>query len=191
MSEEYWENRYLNQETPWDIGYASPSLVAFFETLENKDLKILIPGGGSSYEAEWLWKNDFKNVWVIDISATALSNFKNRFPEFPESQLLEEDFFKLKDQFDLIVEQTFFCALNPELRKDYVKAMHQLLAPEAKLIGLLFNFPLSSSGPPYGGSQEEYETLFNSLFKIHRLEPCYNSIKSRSGKEFFFHFIAC
>lgn len=190
MSKEYWENRYLNNEIPWDIGYPSPALSAYFQNIQDPNLKILIPGAGNSHEAGWLWNNGFKNVWVLDISPTALGNFQNSFPDFPKTQLLENDFFQLQDKFDLILEQTFFCAINPELRKDYVKATHQLLKPEGKLVGLLFDFPLTEAGPPFGGSKEEYVEIFAEHFKIHRLEKSYNSIKPRMGKEFFFQFIA-
>lgn len=190
MPEEYWENRYQNNEIPWDIGYPSPALSAYFQNIQNKDLKILIPGAGNSHEAEWLWNNGFTNIWVLDISPTALENFQKRLPDFPKSQLLQNDFFQFEDTYDLILEQTFFCALNPELRGDYVKAMHQLLKEEGKLVGLLFDFPLTEAGPPFGGSKEEYEKLFGAYFKIFRLEKSYNSIKPRMGKEFFFQFIA-
>lgn len=156
MANEYWENRYSQKETPWDIGYASPALCSYFQKLQHKDLKILIPGGGNSHEAEWLWNNGFKNVWVIDISRTAIENFLRRFPDFPKSQALIADFFQLEEKYDIIVEQTFFCALNPNLRPDYVMKMKSLLRSKGKIMGLLFDFPLSEQGPPYGGSYEEY-----------------------------------
>ncbi len=190
MSNEYWENRYVQQETPWDIGYASPALSSYFQNLYHKDLKILIPGGGNSHEAEYLWKNGFKNIWVIDISPTAIDNFLERFPDFPKSQALVGDFFLLNEKFDVILEQTFFCALNPELRLDYVLKMKSLLYHGGKIVGLLFNFPLTEKGPPFGGSHEEYIGLFRKDFKIHILNKAYNSIKPREGKEFFFQFIA-
>lgn len=39
----------------------------------------------------------------------------------------------------VLMEQTFFCAINPSLRKDYVAKMHELLAPNGKLVGVLFD----------------------------------------------------
>ena len=118
--EGYWNNRYLSGETGWDLGEVSPPLKHYFDQLNNKDLTILIPGGGNSYEAEYLFKNGFKNVCVCDIAAIPLRNIKNRVPDFPSDQLLNINFFDLKGQFDLIVEQTFFCAINPEMREDYI-----------------------------------------------------------------------
>ena len=91
-------------------------------------------------------------------------------------------------KYDLIIEQTFFCALNPSLRDKYVEKMHELLNPKGKLIGLLFQFPLTEEGPPFGGSENEYIKLFSNNFKIRTLETAYNSIKPREGRELFFIF---
>jgi len=66
--------------------------------------------------------------------------------------------------------------------------MNQLLKPKNKLVGLLFNFDLKPGSPPFGGSKPEYEQLFSSTFKLTKLEPCHNSIKSREGRELFFIF---
>jgi len=44
--------------------------------------------------------------------------------------------------------------------------MKELLNPKGKLIGLLFQFPLTEVGPPFGGSKEEYNSLFENDFDI-------------------------
>jgi hypothetical protein len=66
--------------------------------------------------------------------------------------------------------------------------MHNLLSESGKISGLLFNFPLTEEGPPFGGSQEEYVNLFSNRFSIKTLELAYNSIKPRANKELFFTF---
>jgi len=182
----FWENRYATHQTGWDLGCISPALQSYFDQLGNKSIKILIPGAGNSYEAEYLYKNGFKDVYVLDIARQPLQNLKSRIPDFPDDQLIHKDFFELNDQFDLIVEQTFFCALPPELRNAYVLKMYDLLKPDAKLVGLLFDFPLTENGPPFGGSIAEYKKRFEQKFTINTLEKSYNSHQSRLGKEFFF-----
>ncbi len=72
----------------------------------------MIPGAGNAYEAEYLFKQGFKNIFVLDISEKPLITFSERFPEFPESQLILGDFFTHKGLYDLIIEQTFFCSYN-------------------------------------------------------------------------------
>lgn len=182
---EYWNSRYLNNSTPWDIGYASPPITEYFQSEVDLKSQILIPGAGNAHEAEWLWKQGYKNVWVVDIAAKPLENLKERIPDFPLDQLIHMDFFELSRPFDIIVEQTFFCALPPAMRKDYALKMKELLPSHGRLAGVLFNFPLTTEGPPFGGSQTEYQELFSEHFNILHLEACRNSIKPRMGRELF------
>jgi hypothetical protein len=95
------------------------------------------------------------------------------------------DFFSHSGSYDLILEQTFFCALEPSLRPKYAQKMFSMLKPGGKLQGLLFNFSLTEVGPPFGGSIAEYIDYFSPLFKINQIEPCHNSIKPRMGNELF------
>ncbi len=185
----YWNDRYQQNETGWDIGKASPPLKAYIDQLEDKNLNILIPGGGNSYEAEYLFSRGFQNIYVNDIAQQPLKNFKERVPSFPDSHLLLKDFFDINKKFDLIIEQTFFCALPVEQRENYVRKTHGLLSPKGKLAGLLFNKPFEKEGPPFGGSLKEYLNLFSGKFIIKTLEECYNSISPRQGNELFFIFI--
>ncbi|WKB81337.1 SAM-dependent methyltransferase [Cellulophaga lytica] len=186
LTEDYWDNRYKKSDIGWDIGEISTPLKNYFDQLKNKETRILIPGGGNSYEAEYLHNNNFKNIYVVDVSKTALNNFSTRVPSFPKEHLLHSNFFDLDIKFDLIIEQTFFCAINPNLRSKYVLKAYNLLNTNGKVAGLLFNLPLNDNEPPFGGSKEEYLTYFTPYFKIKTMEEAYNSIKPRAGKELFY-----
>ena len=188
FNKNYWEERYAQNETGWNVGYASTPIKAYIDQLKDKTQQILIPGAGNSFEAEYLWNSGFKNVYILDIAKQPLDNFLSRVPEFPKNQLLHTDFFELDTRFDFILEQTFFCALDPQLRDRYAEKMYELLKPKGKLVGLLFDFELTESGPPFGGSLEEYKVLFEDKFRIKQLDKAYNSIKERHGKELFFIF---
>ena len=185
LSDDFWNNRYKTNDFGWDIGDVSDPLKKYIEQVNNKELKILIPGAGNAYEAEFLFKLGFKNVYVLDFAEAPLKNIKKRLPEFPNHQLIQQDFFAHKGQYDLIIEQTFFCAIDPILRSKYVQQMHELLAPNGKLVGLMFNDALNADKPPFGGNKEEYQKLFEDTFDIKKMEPCYNSIKPREGRELF------
>jgi methyl halide transferase len=186
LSSKYWNDRYLHNDFGWDIGYVSTPLKTYFDQLTNKTVHILIPGAGNAYEAEYLHQNGFKNVYVCDIAPQPLQNLKERCPDFDPNHLMEVDFFDIQNQtFDLIVEQTFFCALDPVLRQKYFEKVHSLLKPGGKLVGLLFNDTLNSNKPPFGGTKEEYLGYIKHLFKINTFEACYNSIKPREGRELF------
>ncbi|MEM8928558.1 MAG: SAM-dependent methyltransferase [Bacteroidota bacterium] len=180
----YWNTRYKENRLGWDIGYPSTPLRSYIDQLDDPSLQILIPGGGNSYEAEYLFQNGFTNTFVVDVAQTAKDNFLKRFPNFPGHQFFVQDFFGLKGQFDLILEQTFFCALHPSLRKAYVQKTYELLKPQGKLVGVLFDFPLDG-GPPFGGTKEEYAAHFQPFFQLAVLERCYHSIPPRQGSELF------
>ncbi len=188
LNKNYWDERYLKNETIWDVGTISTPLKEYMDQIEDKSIKILIPGAGNSYEFEYLMLNGFQNVYVLDFASSPMENIKKRVPNCNETQLINSDFFEHEGNYDLIIEQTFFCALHPSLRKKYVKKIKDLLLPKGKIIGLLFQFPLTEVGPPFGGSKEEYISLFEDDFQIKTLETAYNSIKPRTNKELFFIF---
>jgi len=184
----FWEKKYNDNKTGWDIGKISTPLKTYIDQIENKNIHILIPGAGNSYEAEYLFINGFQNVFVVDIAITPLNNFKKRYQEFPKENLIYNDFFELEGLYDLIIEQTFFCALEPNRRSEYTEKTHNLLKDNGKLVGLLFDFRLTKDGPPFGGSDKEYQQLFKKRFLIKTLERCYNSINPRVDRELFFIF---
>lgn len=181
----YWNDRYKNEDTFWNIGHPSTPIKDYINQLKDKSIKILIPGCGNSYEGEYLFKQGFKNVYLLDFAETSKQNFLERVPNFPEEQFSIGNFFEYNDEFDLILEQTFFCAINPDLRDDYAKKMKSLLKPSGKLVGLLFNLPDKVDGPPFGGNTNDYKTLFSKYFNSISMEPCYNSIEPRKGNEVF------
>lgn len=189
LTEKYWNNCYQNNDTGWDLGKISTPIEAYFNQLNNKELLILIPGGGNGHEAEYILNNGFKKVFVVDISPFAIFNIKERVPKFPVNQLLNKDFFKLNGTFDLIIEQTFFCAIDKNLRPAYAKKMAELLSSGGKLVGLLFDAALNEDRPPYGGSIKEYIGYFKPYFHIEIMTPCYNSIEPRTGREIWMKMI--
>jgi SAM-dependent methyltransferase len=184
----YWDAQWKSNTIGWDLGMPAPPLVSLINSLENKDAKILIPGCGSAYEAEYLISKGFTDVTLIDISETASTILKEKFLNQDAVKVLCEDFFKLEDKFDVIIEQTFFCALPPSMRQRYVWKMHNLLSDNGILSGLLFNRQFDVS-PPFGGSLEEYEKLFQTAFHIDQLSTANNSVTPRANTELFFSFV--
>jgi methyl halide transferase len=187
LDKNFWDQRYESGQTGWDIGAASPPLTEYIDSLQNKSIRILIPGCGNAYEAEYLLQKDFRQVTLIDLSASIVNKLTQQLVPRYEGciRLLHGDFFELEGEFDLILEQTFFCALAPELRADYVKKMWELLAPNGRLAGVLFNRTFEAEGPPFGGSKEEYQKLFEPYFTMHTFETAHNSIAPRAGQELF------
>jgi len=183
LDAEYWNNRYLDNTHRWDIGYPSPAITHYFDKIEDKNVSILIPGCGSAYEGEYLIKNGFTNVTLLDVSEETKNRFLKRVPGF--NNFVVSDFFQLDSQFDYIIEQTFFCALKPSLRLDYASKMKELLGGNGRLIGLMFHAKLNSDHPPFGGFKEDYIKLFKPFFKHIKMEIAKDSIKERFDRELF------
>ncbi len=203
MKKEFWDDRWESKTTGWDMGQVSPPLKAYIDQLSDKNIRILIPGCGNAYEAQYLMEQGFKNVFIVEISNGAIDSFKSRYPDFPNDHIYHQDFFELKGElkenivpfiaseneerlplFDLILEQTFFCAIDPKNRKKYAIQMNHLLNTGGILAGLMFDFPLVD-GPPFGGSVEEYQENFKGFFDIQIMERAHNSIEPRQGRELF------
>ena len=186
LNEDYWSSRYLNNNTAWDMGKVSPPLKEYFEQFTNKSISILVPGCGNAYEAEYLLEKGFKNITLIDISPVLVNKLKKQFSDFLYKQIniICGDFFTLNQTFDLVVEQTFFCAIDPLLRTNYANKMYELLNENGKLIGVFFNRTFDA-GPPFSGSKAEYHLLFKDKFQIKTMDECYNSINPRKGSELF------
>lgn len=184
----YWEKRWQTGETGWDLGMVSPPIKQMIDAWPNKDARVLIPGCGNAYEAGYLLQSGFTRVTVIDISPKLIESLSVKFaPEIELGNLVLQcgDFFELQGTFDLILEQTFFCALHPSYRNAYASKMHELLANNGILTGVLFNREFEGV-PPFGGSVEEYQSYFEPVFKSVSFEPCLNSVAPRLGSEVLF-----
>ena len=187
---EFWQQRYEQDSIGWDMGQVSPPLKAYIDQLPEsaKEQSILVPGAGNAYEVGYLHEQGFTNVTLVDFAPAPIAAFAERYPDFPAKHLICADFFELspeKYQFDWVLEQTFFCAINPSRRDEYVQQMAALLKPNGKLIGLLFDKDFGRNEPPFGGTKAEYQQRFERHFDIEIMETSYNSHPARQGSELF------
>jgi SAM-dependent methyltransferase len=186
FSKEYWNNKYSRGNSGWDAGSITTPLKDYFDQISDKNIKILIPGAGNAWEAEYLYLNGFTNVFLLDFAEESIRNFQKRCPDFPNENILNQDFFDHKEKYDLIVEQTFFSSFHPSLREKLISQISNLLKEKGKYMGLIFNHEFNFQGPPFGGFVDEYRTLFQPYFNFHVFETAFNSIKPRKERELFF-----
>ena len=183
MDQAFWQQRYDENTTGWDIGSVSEPLKAYIDQLTDKDLRILIPGCGYGHEARYLAEQGFTQVTVIDLVDDAISRLRE---EVAAVRCITGDFFELDEAgtYDLILEQTLFCAINPAMRDQYIRKGAELLVTGGKYVGVLFNREFEG-GPPFGGDIEEYTNYMDHRFTRYQITACYNSIPQRTGTEVF------
>ena len=171
MSRDYWNNLYDKDEIGWDIGFPSPVLKEYIDQLTNKDIAILIPGCGNAYEAEYLLAQGFTNVTLIDIAPLLTAALESKFKKElgKKIKIITGDFFTHEGTYNLILEQTFFSALDPSVRPMYVDKMRSLLLKDGHLTGVLFAQVFEEEGPPFGGTLQEYKSMFSKKFKIKKI----------------------
>lgn len=56
LDQNYWNTRWANNETGWDIGYPAPAITNYMAQVPDKHIAILIAGCGNAYEAAFLEK---------------------------------------------------------------------------------------------------------------------------------------
>ena len=187
LDKNYWKSRWQVGTTGWDAGGATTPIRTFVDHLvgknTDKNVRILIPGAGSGHEAIYFYRQGFHNITVCDWAEEAIGKLKKQLPELPESQMVVGDFFDLNGQFDIIIEQTFFCAIDPSLRPKYAQKCFELLDTEGSINGVLFNQNFEFQGPPFGGTEAEYRPYFELYFDILTMEKCKNSIIPRANLE--------
>lgn len=191
LNQAYWEAQWQQKHTGWDIGYASPAICAYMDQYPNKKARILIPGCGNAYEALYLVEKGFEDITLIDIAPTAVAQLKEKFAPYEAVQVVCGDFFEQKgeqQQYDLILEQTFFCAIPPTRRSEYAQKAAELLAENGKVVGLLFDKIFEKDGPPFGGCPCEYKPIFDPHFVLKTMESCQKSIPPRKDSELFIIF---
>ncbi len=187
----YWEQRYQEQTTRWDLGQAAPAFVSLLnsEKKPNPGLTAVL-GCGRGYDGLLFAEHGFE-VIGFDFApsaiaqATSLAQATNSTAKF-----LQRDIFELAREFphafDYVVEHTCFCAIPPERRGEYVQLVRSLLRPEGELIGLFFTHT-RPGGPPFGSTPAEIRQYFEADFEILSLEPVLNSVPSRQGEEHIGH----
>ena len=191
LTAEYWDARYREGRTGWDLGQSNTALLAELKRRIDRGARILIPGGGRAYEALALWERGYANTYIVDWAPRAfdalreggLSERVRAAGVDLEARCIVADFFEHDDHYDALLEQTFFCAIDPTLRDAYVKQAAQLLRPGGLWLGILFARDFPTAGPPFGGTADEYRERFGPHFEIERLSLWEGSVAPRLGHE--------
>lgn len=187
---DFWQGRYDEQVTPWDLGAVSPH---FSSVLENASLpigKMLVPGSGRAHDAAFFAQRGFE-VTAVDYTKGAYIEASKLYGSLENLTIIQDDIFHLPDsfddQFDYVLEHTCYCAINPSRRQDYVTMCHNVLKPNGQVIGVFWNIE-DPDGPPFGTTPEQLTAQFQPEFTLLSLDPVLKNTTGRGGQEFVGHF---
>jgi len=185
-SREDWQRHYDENDLGWDLGQVAPPFVSLFENNIIVPSKTLVPGCGRGHEVVFLAENGF-DVTAIDYSTGAVNHLnsviKNRQLK---SRVLLQNFFELDSThdglYDLLIEQTFFCAISPNQRPLYIETVVRALKKGGMIAGLFYHTG-QEGGPPFNTTREDIINHFSEFFEIKKLDHSKNSAERRKEKE--------
>lgn len=186
----FWDPMFAAHGGGWELGRAAPPLVAWFSEHVPTDMRALVVGCGRGHEARMLAERGAR-VTAIDFAPSALADARARTDPALAIDYQERDLFSLRGgpaAFDLVVEHTCFCAIDPARRDDYVDAVADALVPGGALVGLFYAHG-RPGGPPFTTSQGEVEARFARRFDVAALGPARGSILIRHKQELFGRFV--
>ena len=189
----FWNNKYINDDYKWDVGYVTPLFVNIEKKLKRKSC-ILFPGCGLGHDALYFAsKNHY--VDALDFSEYAINHLIKKSQEANiEVKTIQCDFFSLDsyyfNKYDYIIEYTFFCAIDPTRRLQYVQKCYQLLKKGGMLKGIFLPLDINTcNNPPYQVTINDIEEIFCDFFDIIVIETNINSIPRRLKNEFYIEMI--
>jgi SAM-dependent methyltransferase len=182
----FWAARYAAGDTGWDKGEASPGLVDYL--VENEALVPgtgLVPGCGHGHDARALAAAGFE-VTAIDVVPAAIEKARSLArAERVRVRFEAADFFSLpaalQGPYDWLFEHTFFCAIDPARRDEYVRIAAERIRPGGHLLGVFYNIQ-PETGPPFGTTRAELLARFAPAFTLEH-ESVPRSYENRTGKE--------
>lgn len=177
-----WEAQYQAHDTPWDKGEPSPGLVDWLATQAAAPRgTVLVPGCGTGHDVR-AWAAAGFTATGLDIAPSAVARAQ-------AAGTLERSTFRLGDflsdepheRFDWLFEHTCFCAIPPDRRADYVRAVQRWLKPSGHYLAVNY-FISDTDGPPFGVDREEIWTRFSPHFEL-LAEWTPRSYPNRTGLE--------
>ena len=184
MSREYWETRYQTGDMPWEKGAPSPGLVDFLQTYPDLPRgTVCVPGCGTGHDV-CAWASAGFDVTGFDLAPSAIRLATERTQaaglnaQFQRSDFLRD---QPSEQFDWLFEHTLFCAIQPQERDDYVRAVLRWLKPDGHYLAVNYLIP-DKDGPPFGTTRDELWQRFSPNFDLLK-EWAPRSYPNRTGLE--------
>lgn len=157
-----WDDRFRRNETPWERPGLHPALKGWIAAGEFKPgERGIIPGCGRAPELVHLGGLGLQ-MTGIDLSQTAIDwQIEQHDKSGLEANLLATDVLEHSPEntLDFVSEQTFLCAIPPDLRERYEAVAHNWLKPSGRFYAL-FMQKSERGGPPYACPLDAMHDLF-------------------------------
>lgn len=168
---EYWSQRYQDGKTGWDMKKHHPFLPTMRSYLEPlKGKSVLVIGAGPGHDAEF-FSHHGADVTAYDFSSEAKNLFHAYYPD-SHVNYQQMDLFDCHKQtektFDIIIEHTLLCAIDPKRYPDYFKAIKELTHKDSIWAAIIWNNTGVEEGPPFSVSQHIVKNHLKDIdFNIH------------------------
>ncbi|TIA89215.1 hypothetical protein E3P99_02176 [Wallemia hederae] len=178
-NEQGWEAIWrLSDSPPWDNGQVQPLLRHYIEKRglplpePSRDVKVLVPGCGKGYDVLYFASLGYTAVGMdISPEGVRLANaFMEKQGDVKGAEVRCADFFVHEEQYDVVYDYTFFCAIPLHKREEYAARMKRIVKAGGLLITLVF--PIKEElvdgveqGPPFGYTPQVYTKLLGEGFE--------------------------
>jgi SAM-dependent methyltransferase len=170
----FWEQMYRDKRDAWDLGDVTPPIVF---------------GCGRGHEARAAARAGFETVG-IDFAESVRADAERLTPADLAKRVTwrTADIFDLArtdpGAFDLVIEHTSYCAIDPKRRDEWMRVARAVLRPGGTLLGLFYVHG-REGGPPYATTREDAKAaLDRAHFHIEHAETPSDSIERRRGDEY-------
>lgn len=197
----YWDDAYREERDGWDMGTPTP---VFADILKRHGMdftgmgaadfarhghepRVLIPCSGRGYDA-LLFAEHGWNVTAVDFAVEPMQWLRTESERSKlDVEILQEDMFTLgrshPGAYDLLVEYTCVCAIDPARREEFVQFCAAVLRPGGCVMALLFPVDGRPGGPPFAIDVEEFKRQMSVAFDcVHESTP-ETSVTPRLGRE--------
>ena len=187
-----WQKLYESGETPWNKGGASPPLMQWLES-HRLSGRVLVPGCGHGHDLVALAESGAAEVIGLDIAPGAVEAARERTAGLPSVQVVHGDLFRWCEEegrgaFDAVFEHTCFCAIPPEMRDAYERAIASALKPGGIYLAVFYLEPWAEAedrnqGPPFRSEVAELDRRFSQNFELIESFVPGVSYPGREGRE--------
>lgn len=172
----------------WDKGAPSPGLMDFLAAQPALPRgTVCVPGCGTGHDVREFARAGFAaSGFDVAPSAIRLAVEKTTTAGlnagFQPADFLRDDPPQL---FDWIFEHTLFCAIQPDERDDYIRAVLRWLKPDGQYLAVNYLIVEDGEGPPFPVTRDELWRRFSPHFEL-VAEWVPRSYPNRVGRERMF-----